>query len=65
MLPLAGMLIALFIDWLMNVELTKSELDIQNPTAYLAWQTLVRYITPEEFPIFRTVKSIIGIASKL
>ena len=46
MLPLGGILIAVFAGWLMNVKLTKSELNIQHPTAYLVWQTLVRYIAP-------------------
>ena len=46
MLPLGGILIAVFAGWLMKVELTKSELNIQNPTIYLLWQALVRYIAP-------------------
>ncbi len=46
MLPLGGILIAVFAGWLMKVELTKSELNIQHPTAYLIWQTLVRYVAP-------------------
>lgn len=46
MLPLGGILIALFAGWLMRTESTKAELQITNPTAYVLWLTLVRYIAP-------------------
>ncbi|GJL66548.1 MAG: hypothetical protein NPIRA05_15190 [Nitrospirales bacterium] len=43
---LGGMLTALFAGWLMKVELSKSEHNIQNLIDYLIWQALVRYIAP-------------------
>ena len=46
MLPLGGILIALFAGWLMKSDITRDELNIQNPTAYRAWQALVRYVAP-------------------
>ncbi len=59
MLPLGGILIALFAGWLMKAESTKSELNIHNPTLYLAWQTLVRYIAP--VAVFIVLLNAIGI----
>ncbi len=46
MLPLGGILIALFAGWLMTIESTRAELKIGNPSLYTAWQALVRYIAP-------------------
>ena len=46
MLPLGGILIAIFAGWLMSAESTKAELRIANPAIYKAWQVLVRYIAP-------------------
>ncbi len=46
MLPLGGILIAIFAGWLMSAESTKAELQIANTTIYKAWQVLVRYIAP-------------------
>ena len=46
MLPLGGILIALFAGWLMKSDTTRAELNIKNPTVYRAWQALVRYIAP-------------------
>lgn len=59
MLPLGGILIALFAGWLMKAESTKSELNIHNPTLYLAWQALVRYIAP--IAVFIVLLNAIGI----
>ena len=59
MLPLGGILIALFAGWLMKSDLTKAELSIQNPTVYLAWQTLVRYVAP--VAVFIVLLNAIGI----
>lgn len=59
MLPLGGILIALFAGWLMKAESTKSELNIHNPTLYLAWQALVRYIAP--VAVFIVLLNAIGI----
>ena len=59
MLPLGGILIAIFAGWLMKPDLTKTELSIHNPTIYLAWQTLVRYIAP--VAVFIVLLNAIGI----
>jgi len=59
MLPLGGILIALFAGWLMSAESTKAELHISNPTLYTAWQVLVRYIAP--VAVFIVLLNAIGI----
>ena len=59
MLPLGGILIAVFAGWLMKVELTKAELNIHNSTVYLIWQALVRYIAP--VAVFIVLLNAIGV----
>ncbi|MFZ1747750.1 MAG: sodium-dependent transporter [Nitrospirales bacterium] len=59
MLPLGGILIALFAGWLMKAETTQSELNIQHPSLYFAWQSLVRYIAP--IAVFIVLLNAIGI----
>lgn len=59
MLPLGGILIALFAGWLMKAESTQSELNIQHPSLYFAWQSLVRYIAP--IAVFIVLLNAIGI----
>ena len=59
MLPLGGILIALFAGWLMSAENTKAELQIANPTLYASWQALVRYIAP--VAVFIVLLNAIGI----
>ena len=59
MLPLGGILIALFAGWLMSAESTKAELHIANPTLYAAWQALVRYIAP--VAVFIVLLNAIGV----
>jgi NSS family neurotransmitter:Na+ symporter len=46
MLPLGGMLIAIFAGWLMMEESRKGELDIKSQFGYLSWLYLVRYVAP-------------------
>lgn len=59
MLPLGGILIALFAGWLMKAESTQSELNIHHPSLYFAWQALVRYIAP--IAVFIVLLNAIGI----
>ncbi|MGE0473915.1 MAG: sodium-dependent transporter [Nitrospirales bacterium] len=59
MLPLGGILIALFAGWLMKAESTKAELNIHNPAIYAAWQGLVRYIAP--VAVFIVLLNAIGL----
>ncbi len=46
MLPLGGLLIAVFAGWLMSERSSREELALKNETAYRLWQVLVRYVTP-------------------
>ncbi len=59
MLPLGGILIALFAGWLMTADSTRAELRITNPTIYRAWQALVRYIAP--VAVFIVLLNAIGV----
>lgn len=59
MLPLGGILIALFVGWLMRADSTKAELNIHNPAIYAAWQALVRYIAP--VAVFIVLLNAIGL----
>jgi len=43
----------------MKAESTKAELNIHNPTLYLAWQALVRYIAP--VAVFIVLLNAIGL----
>jgi len=45
MLPLGGLMIALFAGWLMNQKYSREELGIQ-PMWYSIWFFLIRYIAP-------------------
>ncbi len=46
MLPLGGLLIAVFSVWLMSGEASRDELGMGEGPSYLLWRFLVRYITP-------------------
>lgn len=46
MLPLGGLLIAIFAGWVMARSSTEQEFAITNPKIYLVWHVLIRYITP-------------------
>ena len=59
MLPLGGILIALFAGWLMKAENTKAELRITNHTTYVIWRNLVRYIAP--VAVFIVLLNAVGI----
>ena len=58
MLPLGGMLIALFAGWFMSQEATRDELDMQEWT-YQSWRFLARYISP--FAILIVFLNVIGV----
>lgn len=45
MLPVGGMLIALFAGWFMSKEATRDELEVQD-WLYHSWRFLVRYVSP-------------------
>lgn len=46
MLPLGGLLIAIFAAWRMSAESSRSELDLTEGMAYRSWRFLVRYVAP-------------------
>ncbi|HFQ14154.1 MAG TPA: sodium-dependent transporter [Gammaproteobacteria bacterium] len=46
MLPLGGLLIAIFSVWIMKPEASRDELEMGDGPAYKIWRFLVRYITP-------------------
>lgn len=46
MLPLGGLLIAIFSVWIMNRDASRDELNMGDGPAYMLWRFLVRYITP-------------------
>ena len=46
MLPLGGLLMAIFAAWLMSRQSTVDELAMGNGVAYQAWRLLLRYVAP-------------------
>ena len=46
MLPIGGLLIAIFVGWLMAKETTAEELNFSQNSIYALWRVLVRYIAP-------------------
>jgi len=46
MLPLGGVLIAIFAAWKMSKEASRGELGLRDGIGYALWRFLVRYITP-------------------
>jgi NSS family neurotransmitter:Na+ symporter len=46
MLPIGGVLVAVFAGWVMSKADSASELNLQDPRHYRTWQILVRYIAP-------------------
>ena len=46
MLPLGGLLIALFVGWFMATDDVKDEMAIKSPLLFSVWRFLLRYVTP-------------------
>ena len=46
LLPLGGMLIAIFVGWFMKESLIKDEIGAINPVIYYLWRLFVRFIAP-------------------
>ena len=46
MLPIGGMLIAIFAGWVMHQDSTEREFSFGNQHIYLLWQTMIRYVSP-------------------
>lgn len=46
MLPLAGLLAALFVGWILSAKSAREALEIEDNLTFKIWRILVRYITP-------------------
>ena len=46
MLPVGGLLIAIFSGWIMHQDSTEREFSFKNKYIYLVWQIMVRYVSP-------------------
>jgi len=46
MLPLGGLLICLFVAWVMDRAIVRAEVDIDHPVVYRIWFFLVRFVSP-------------------
>lgn len=46
MLPLGGMLIAIFVGWFMTAESTNAEARIKNPTVFAIWRFMLKFVSP-------------------
>jgi NSS family neurotransmitter:Na+ symporter len=46
MLPLGGLLIAVFAGWVLSREASRDELAMRHPQAYLLWRGLIRWLAP-------------------
>ncbi|MBI1423026.1 MAG: sodium-dependent transporter [Gammaproteobacteria bacterium] len=58
MLPLGGMLIAIFAGWYMSQQASRDELEVKE-WMYMTWRFLVRYISP--FAILIVFLNVIGV----
>ena len=59
MLPLGGLLIAVFAGWVMHQDSTEREFSFRNNYVYPVWQFMVRYVSP--FLVLMVFFNIIGI----
>ena len=59
MLPIGGLLIALFAGWVMHQDSTEREFSFRSRYIYLVWQVMVRYVSP--VLVFMVFLNIIGI----
>ena len=46
MMPLSGLLVALFVGWFMSQQASKDELALGNGLAYNTFMFVLRYLTP-------------------
>lgn len=61
MLPLGGLLIAIFAGWMMRKTDTQEELAMESPLLFKLWRLLVRYVTPAAILIiFANLLGLIG-----
>jgi NSS family neurotransmitter:Na+ symporter len=46
MMPLTGLLLALFVGWKIKPEAIQDQLNIENPALFRAWFWLLRWVVP-------------------
>lgn len=46
LLPIGGLLIAIFTGWILHRRITREELAFQNESTYKAWRFLIRWVSP-------------------
>ena len=46
MMPVSGLLLALFVGWMIKPEAIREELNIQNPKFFNSWFWLLRWVAP-------------------
>jgi NSS family neurotransmitter:Na+ symporter len=46
MMPLCGLLLALFVGWMIKPDAIRNEVDIKNPVLFKAWFWLLRWVAP-------------------
>ena len=46
MLPLGGLLMAIFVGWLMNAELVRSQLELKDDWVFKLWFNVLRWLSP-------------------
>ena len=59
MLPVGGLLIAIFAGWVMEQDSTEREFSFKNRYVYPVWQVMVRYVSP--FLVLMIFLNIVGI----
>jgi neurotransmitter:Na+ symporter, NSS family len=46
LLPIGGLLVAIFVGWVMNAEMAKHEMQQDSPRLFVAWRFVLRYFAP-------------------
>ncbi len=46
MMPMSGLLLAIFVGWMIKPEAIQEELKIKNPALFRAWFGLLRWVAP-------------------
>jgi len=46
MLPIGGVLVAVFAGWVVDKKISEAELEIADPRLYAAWRFIIRYVAP-------------------
>jgi NSS family neurotransmitter:Na+ symporter len=46
MLPLGGLLIAIFVGWFMSSDMIRKEMKMKNDVIFTVWRFILRFISP-------------------